>query len=553
MAIEVGFTPATPAGWPTPIEPIWHMLTASGTSTPQCKRPDVSLSDRLFIGAVVNLPREHRPWGCVTWLAEVFRVSRPTVYALAAKLKAQVLTSPPEPELPVGQPTPAPSSTGDGPSLRLTRNRLGRTLLTLLMPGGVSIGAVVACLQVAFEPSRSVGFISELVQAAGRRAGPILEPVDPRPLGPVVLARDEIFTGSAPNLLLVEPHSLTITGLYATRDRSAETWAGALLLTQDRGVEIAGLAEDGGIPYAASCRLAGLEAAIQKDVWHPLADAQQVVTDLEREAWQALTLTDRLEKRRTNHWPEADFAAYLVATDQAEQGLAHSAALRFWRGCLWDAVERVDWRSGEIRERAINEWLLTETLTALKTIPHPRVQKLVERLAAQAPEMLTFLEGLTPALAAWPIQRDAHFPDSQWANFFQARVARCWRLEHAVRGGQTDFRRAAQEARQFVTELSADDPTAHRLAEDLWALLEKTVRTSSAAETVNSVLRPYFNGRREGTADTESRQLFLNLFMLWFNLHKFESGPRQGHSPYELAGINLGTDDWLTVLGFPPD
>ena len=90
------------------------------------------------------------------------------------------------------------------------------------------------------------------------------------------------------------------------------------------------------------------------------------------------------------------------------------------------------------------------------------------------------------------------------------------------------------------------------MAEDLLTLLERTVRTSCAAEAINSVLRPYLNGRRECT-DPLSRQLFLNLFALWFNLHKFDRGPRQGQSPYELAGIDLGTEDWLTLLGFPPD
>ena len=35
-----------------------------------------------------------------------------------------------------------------------------------------------------------------------------------------------------------------------------------------------------------------------------------------------------------------------------------------------------------------------------------------------------------------------------------------------------------------------DGPTAQRLAEDLLTLLERKVRTSSAAETINSVLRP---------------------------------------------------------------
>jgi hypothetical protein len=63
------------------------------------------------------------------------------------------------------------------------------------------------------------------------------------------------------------------------------------------------------------------------------------------------------------------------------------------------------------------------------------------------------------------------------------------------------------------------------------------------------------DGTVHGTNETNSvsRQLFLNLFALWFNLHPFGRGPRKGKSPYELAGIDLGTEDWLTLLGFPPD
>ena len=80
--------------------------------------------------------------------------------------------------------------------------------------------------------------------------------------------------------------------------------------------------------------------------------------------------------------------------------------------------------------------------------------------------------------------------------------------------------------------------TAKKLAEKLLNILTRTVRTSCAAETINSVLRPYLVRCRECT-DLTSRQLFLNLFVLWFNMHKFDRGPRQGKSPYEIAGIDL--------------
>ena len=145
-----------------------------------------------------------------------------------------------------------------------------------------------------------------------------------------------------------------------------------------------------------------------------------------------------------------------------------------------------------------------------------------------------------------------HFHDSSAVAGFQKSVAHLWRLEHALRNGHNSFRKAALEAQQWLALWIEDDPHIQGLAEKLLTLLERTVRTSCAAETINSVLRPYLVRRRECT-DLVSRQLFLNLFVLWFNMHKFERGPRKGKSPYELTGIDLGTDNWLTLLGYPPD
>src|SRR3970040_380369 len=74
--------------WPEPIEQIWQVLPGHGQSSPDWKRPDVGLSERLFIGAVLNLPKERRRWGIVSWLADVLRVSRPSLYAIGECAKA---------------------------------------------------------------------------------------------------------------------------------------------------------------------------------------------------------------------------------------------------------------------------------------------------------------------------------------------------------------------------------------------------------------------------------------------------------------------------------
>lgn len=535
--------------WPDPIEPIWQALPTYSLISPNWKRTDLELSDRLFIGAVANIPRGQRSWGIMNWLAETFQVSRPTLYAIGERTKAGLLSAPSQ----VRAAAPAASVTGSQEKMiAVTPNRIKRTTLSMILPGGVTERPIRDCLQAAFDEGRCPGYVSALIHEAGRRAGEILAKVDHAALGAVIQARDELFVGREPILLMVEPKSLVITGLYATADRDADTWGCVLLFTQDRRVQIKGLAEDGCIPYAASCRAAQLDAAIQKDVWHPLEDVRKVIRDVEREAFQKMKATAKLEKRLRKVWDNTIFDQWAVLEVQIDTLLAQSSRLRFWRECLWDAVELVDWRSGEIRDRAINQWLANETLQGIRQLPHPRIQQLAERLAAQLPEMLTFLDGLAQPLAQWQSQTQAFFSDPATARHFQAAVARLWRLEHALHNGQKQFAKPALDAEQWLAIWLEDNPQLQPCAEKLISLLEAVVRTSSAAETINSVLRPYLDRRRECT-DLVSRQCFLNLFVLWFNMHQFERGPRKGKSPYELAGIDQGTDDWLTLLGYPPD
>jgi hypothetical protein len=548
MIVYTSYSLSASVSWPEPIEPIWQVLPMYGQSLPGWKRTDLGLSERLFIGAVLNMPVERRPWGIVSWMSETLDVSRPTLYAIGEWTKAGLLPAPVLPML-TASPTPEPVREK---TIAVTPNRIKRTALSLMFPGGVSGRSAEVCLQTAFGEGRSPAFLSALLHDAGTRAGEILEQIDHSVLGDVVLARDELFVGRDPILLMVEPHSLVITSLYATADRDAETWGCVLLFTQDRGVQIKGLAEDGCIPYAASCKAAMLDVAIQKDVWHLLEDVRKVIKDVEREAYQKLKGAEKLEKQLRKDWDDAVFVKWVELNQQFDDLLAQINRLSFWYGCLWDAVELVDWRNGEIRNRAINQWLAEESLKGIQQLSHPRIQKLAERLATQLPEMLTFLDGIAPALTDWQAQAEQHFHDQSSVACLQKSTARLWRLEHALRNGHTIFRKAAFEAQQWLATWIDDDPQIQALAEKLLSLLERTVRTSCAAETINSVLRPYTDHRRECT-DLNSRQLFLNLFVLWFNMHKFERGPRKGKSPYELAGIDIGTNDWLTLLGYPPD
>ena len=292
----------SPWAWPEPIETTCQLLGAGARLPRRFRRPDLTVSERLFIAAVGNLPAAVRPWGSLTWLSNVFQVSRPTVYAIARYGRAAWL---PEPPLPPAAPAvlaPAPVAPAAGPQVTVSERRLQRTLLTLALPGNAALRPMQAVLQAAFDQTRSVGYISELLSTAGQRAGQVLAQLDYRPLGRVIALRDETFFQARPILFVVEPRSGTILLGHVASGRSAETWGAALLVAQDSGVQLAGLVEDMGRTFPQSVKLAGLGLAIQKDPWHVLHWAGRVRRELERRALQALTTVDRLEQQLGRNW-----------------------------------------------------------------------------------------------------------------------------------------------------------------------------------------------------------------------------------------------------------
>jgi len=81
-------TPTTTYSWPDPIETIYQTL-GQGTEFAS-KIPHLDLPTALFIGAIMNTPRDRRPWGIVTWMGEMFNISRPSLYSLGERVLEQL-------------------------------------------------------------------------------------------------------------------------------------------------------------------------------------------------------------------------------------------------------------------------------------------------------------------------------------------------------------------------------------------------------------------------------------------------------------------------------
>lgn len=551
--------------WPEPMELIWQVLGPETDLVLRWKRPDIGLADRLFIGAVVNLPREGRPWGAITWLAEIYLTSRETIYDIGRQVR-QALLGTGQTERPpvIIEMLSAPDIPGEGPVIRVSDTRLKRTILSLLLPAGASLRAIQDCLEVSLDTSRSIGYLSEFINEAGEQAGKVLDNLDYSPLGEVILARDETYFNDLAFLVAVEPHSYVLLAGQVEQQCDSDTWAVSLALEQSRdGLQIVGLSEDAALFYEPSLKKAAdllatdFSVQTQKDVWHLQFKGAVVLRTLERQALGQLQRAEKLanvpglqDDQRVDDW--------LAAELKAEALIELSAEFRFWYGCVCDSLELVDWRSGEIRDRTINQWLLDECIQALSAFDHPKIKEWLTYIQNQYDQLFTYLDWLEVGLDAWHQQAYRQLSPAD-VPFFERLTARTWRLQRAVINGHHSFGQASQRSLALLEAIIADDPALRSLAQNLMTILEQTIRTSCAAETVNSIIKPYLRIKRSFQS-RQTAQNWFNLFRLWFCMHPFKrSHKRQNQSPFQLAGIKVYTpqgevtDDWMAALGYPAD
>ena len=545
---------APPAiAWPEPIETTCQMQRRRrpGARASGVHRPDITRSMRLLVASIVEMQTE-RPHGMITWLAEFFDTSRQTVYTIGEVVVNQAT-------LPLGGATGTAAS-----AAHLDRNGMARAALTLMVLGAMRLRGVQMCLQQLLGCQRSLGWLSGLVDEAGERAGAVIEAADWSGAQEMIAARDELFFGDNAWLLTVDTRSLAIISAHVETHVDAETWGISLALDELRtGNRIVGLAEDAATWYPASVEQARtllnapLGLPVQKDVWHLLRHADQTVRDAERIALKRLTTAEeKASVVRPGFTIIRDFEGWEAAHARAERAIDNADGLRLAVGLLREALEIVDPRTGQILERETAEWYLAEIVAYLHSLNSDLAASLAGTIERQQHGLLCFHDWLALNSASWRSEAEDYFEDPDVVDLFERTIARAWHLERAVTNGHWHRREAARRAAARGQDMCQHDEVAQRLSQALYDTLDNTVRTSSACECLNSILRVYIWGRRHFNS-RRTAQNWLNLLVLWHNMRTFQRGKRKGSSPFELSGVTVHsptgepTDDWLEALGYP--
>ena len=268
------------------------------------------------------------------------------------------------------------------------------------------------------------------------------------------------------------------------------------------------------------------------DVFHTLREGNRAL----RTTWGAATRA--LERAE---------AAQKKLDERGRQGLScqgHGTSVkRLWRQAerLWDQATAAEtaWKQGKwafeffTPEGRLNDRSQAEALVAV-VLPHLTgtawaktrrllqrresftfLDQLHQRLAALklAPEVLTVLLGLE-SLRRQPARQSA--------------MTRVWALVRTLWLDQVcpDWREQAQRVRGVW--------------DGVW-------RASSLVECINSVARMQQSRHRKMT------QGLLDLKRLYWNLRKFRTGPRKGHTPYDLLGLKLPDLSFWEFLRLTPD
>jgi hypothetical protein len=410
---------------------------------------------------------------------------------------------------------------------------------------------------VPFIESPSDTTIWRIINQAGEQADEILSQVDYSQINlpPVLVAIDETFFNGNPILLVVEPTSLAVCAYYVppNGDRSAGSWEAVLeLLKEEQNLNFVGGLGDAATAYPKAFKeLFESKGCFQEDNFHLLYAIERLCSYLERKAYAAIQKVEDLLKDLQKK--ETAETVQKLQKARLEEDKKIDLYDEFYKISSWvsDALEMVDWRSGEIRDREINEWLLDAAIEAMELLEHEKIQKMSRRIKKHKKNLLTFLDWLAKHLA--PLQNELHeyLNDSELEKYLTRLTARSWRIQHFVESEQKLAWRPLMERlnEQLKSDIMFDEYLSSWVGR-VHKLLEWAQRTSSAVENVNGILKSMIK-RKKRFSNSRNIECFVALFALWHNLRVFKEGKRKGKSPFEILGIDLGEKDWKTLLGYP--
>lgn len=477
-------------------------------------------------------------YGAITNLAQEYDVRRQHVYDLREQARTVLEET----------FTPPDSALSDCFTMTLTSMDLERAVVALRVITPASIRDIAEVLPALYGKKWSYGKVWNVLNDAEQRAERRLGQVDLSNIENIAL--DEMFSQGRPVLAGIDLDTQYLFQVEVCGDRSGATWAESLgRLRDEQGLHPARVVKDAGTGLGAGVRLCWPGIEENDDLFHAVYMMGKEGFHLERSAYRAINVVEKLERRRVK-------ARTRTATERRSLG----QQLRKARERMDAAIDRYDRfeqlrreagrvleltnrGSGRLRTSSEVVEVLSRISASMAELGGRRILRVSKYIGNRAEGLGRYLDGLTIRLEAVTEKAGGKEVSEAAIRAYQASL-------EVSRGGPRWDRKARREAlneatRHLLDVTGQDLKRLQRAVGVVMPVLAHRYRASSAIENLNSVLRPYL------VVQKHAEQGFLNLFQFYWNTRCRQWGRWKGTSAHEmLTGSKV--EDWLSMLGFPP-
>jgi len=384
-------------------------------------------------------------------------------------------------------------------------SELHKLILLLRLEGKVSIPSIAVILEEMEYSRTSTGYICELLQHVGKALSPNLSEV---PSYSLMINSDEIFSGSQPILVTIEPHSMAILRMELANSRTGDDWQQHWVSLKQTGLEFSGLCSDQGKGIIKGFTQFDSKLPYFPDHFHLFrALLRQIKNGVFNEAIKAMEERERLLSSKN-----------IKAEDQA---ITIYDNHHYLLQCILEVLPFLNDR-GEFQDPEV----VRDTLeTALELI--------IEMECSKTKEIaLKLLSDLNKNLAYLRVAQQVKLGLSAIITEPEFLKAFClaWTHQRKVALTSGKQRRYHLEENKFWLEyLEVELGVNYSEFKELsFRWLDSIPRASSLVEAVNSLLRPYLN-----VIKGQLTQPLLNLILYYHNHRPFLGGKRKGKAPLE--------------------
>lgn len=478
------------------------------------RRKNLNAIDRAAIGlsAIVGAG----VYGTITNIASNYDISRPFVY----DLKSKVLSS--------------FSETEKSDDKQTTIDFVNKIILVMKLCCKSSVGGISEALKLLNLPNNSIGYVSEFLNDKASFC------VDDLPVSPVpvtVLA-DEIFICNMPVLVILDANSHLILCIELSKDRTGETWHNCFQSLINKGYAIKKVAKDLGTGLLKGTNASGLIS--QSDIFHLQKPFDALLGSLTARAEKAIVAEEAALHVLNNRKSEA---AELKAMEKYFDIMDKTSA-------AIDAYDNYDFLHRELHV-AFNTFECNGTF---------RDKDKVKGDAMAAMDLMEEFFGnydtTRKAIAFLRNNIDGYFPFTDEVRgilkfyrdylpeFIIKEVALAYQKNLkaiAIKDYSSGMQIKKEAEEHFAVALTAArNKDEKKQAEELAMALNKCIRSSSALEAKNSVIRKYAD-----SATNKITQNQLNLIAFYMNRKVAIRGKHKGTSP---IGRFTGSEEELSVL-----